>query len=67
MSRKRSFAVSSSMACTRKESPILIITHETDHHTVFRSCCSQAVTVARFQAVIKKARFVYSPYTATEM
>ena len=27
----------------------------------------QEVAVARFQTVIKSARFVYSPYTATEM
>jgi hypothetical protein len=38
-----------------------------DHHFVFQSRCSQRVTMARFQTVIKYARFVYSPYTATEM
>ena len=34
---------------------------------VFQICCSHRVTMARFQTVIRRARFVYSPYTATEM
>jgi hypothetical protein len=28
---------------------------------------ARRVTMARFQTVIKRARFVYSPYTAIEM
>ena len=43
------------------------LSRQTDQHVVFQIRCPRIAPMARFQTVITRARFVYSPYASAEM